>query len=142
MCQDFGFRLDQLKEALIFCDKETEIYPIWLCPARHVVIPGMEHMSIFKKDDVHVDIGIYGYLRQSRNSFWPPLYPLIAFLSRYSKIPGFDRVASQKRIERYAIDKKGYVALYAETQLTRKDFYDMFGFNLNNYDKLRYDNAV
>ncbi len=40
-------------------------------------------------------------------------------------------------MERYAIDQKGYVALYAETQLTRKDFYDMFGFNLRNYDKLR-----
>jgi len=40
-------------------------------------------------------------------------------------------------MEKYAIDQKGYVALYAETQLTRKDFYDMFGFNLNNYDKLR-----
>ena len=55
----------------------------------------------------------------------------------YSKIPGFDRIASQQRMERYAIDQKGYVALYAETQLTRKDFYDMFGFNLRNYDKLR-----
>ena len=62
VCQDFGFRLDQLKDALIFTDAETEIYPIWLCPTRHVVIKGMEHMSIFKKDDVHVDIGIYGFV--------------------------------------------------------------------------------
>ena len=62
VCQDFGFRLDQLKDALIFGDAETEIYPIWLCPTRHVVIKGMEHMSIFKKDDVHVDIGIYGFV--------------------------------------------------------------------------------
>jgi hypothetical protein len=29
VCQDFGFRLDQLKDALIFTDAETEIYPIW-----------------------------------------------------------------------------------------------------------------
>ena len=62
VCQDFGFRLDQLKDALIFGDAETEIYPVWLCPTRHVVIKGMEHMSIFKKDDVHVDIGIYGFV--------------------------------------------------------------------------------
>ncbi len=27
VCQDFGFRLDQLKDALIFADAETEIYP-------------------------------------------------------------------------------------------------------------------
>jgi hypothetical protein len=44
----------------VHVDEETAIYPIWLCPTRHVVIKGMEHMSTFKKDDVHVDIGIYG----------------------------------------------------------------------------------
>ncbi len=56
---------------------------------------------------------------------------------RYSKLKGFDRISCQKRMERYAIQQKGYVALYAETQLTREDFYEMFGFNLKNYDKLR-----
>ena len=63
---------------------------------------------------------------------------LFASLSyRYSKLKGFNRIACQKRMERYAIEQKGYVALYAETQLTREDFYEMFGFNLKNYDKLR-----
>jgi hypothetical protein len=57
---------------------------------------------------------------------------------RYSKIPGFNKIDCQKRMEKYAIDKKGYVALYAETQLTRKDFYDMFGFNLRSVHFLKY----
>ena len=38
---------------------------------------------------------------------------------RDSPIPGFDQVATQRRMERYAIDHKSYVALYAETQVWR-----------------------
>ena len=40
-------------------------------------------------------------------------------------------------MERYAIENDAYAALYAETQLTFEEFYEMFGFNLRNYDKLR-----
>lgn len=62
---------------------------------------------------------------------------MILCLFRICPIPDYDLVASQKRMERYAIDRKSYVALYAETQLTRKDFDEMFEFNLRNYDKMR-----
>ena len=58
-------------------------------------------------------------------------------ISRYSPIPNFDPIASQKRMERHAIDTGNYVALYAETQLTREDFDEMFEFNLRNYVALR-----
>ena len=40
-------------------------------------------------------------------------------------------------MEQYAIDHNSYVALYAETQLTRDDFDRMFEFNLRNYYNLR-----
>jgi len=115
VCQDFGYNLTELKEGLEFVHKENDIYPLWLCPTRHVVPKELQHLSLFRPEDVHVDVGIYGY----------------------SPIKNFDLVASQKRMERYAIDRKSYVALYAETQLTRDDFLEMFEFNLRNYDKVR-----
>ena len=40
-------------------------------------------------------------------------------------------------MERYAIDHEGYVAPYAETQLTFEEFNEMFEFQLRNYHKLR-----
>ena len=58
--QDFGFKLEDLKGALEFIHKECEVYPIWLCPSRHIVPPGLEHLSIFKIEHCHVDIGVYG----------------------------------------------------------------------------------
>ena len=60
VCQDFGYTLDILKECLKFVDEKTKVYPIWLCPTRHIVPKELEHLSIFRKEDVHVDVGIYG----------------------------------------------------------------------------------
>ena len=47
--QDLGFKLEDLKHALEFIHKETEVYPIWLCPTRHLIAPGLEEFSSFKK---------------------------------------------------------------------------------------------
>jgi hypothetical protein len=52
--------MSNLKEALVYIDEQTKVYPIWLCPTRHVIHPGCEEFSMFKKEHVHVDIGIYG----------------------------------------------------------------------------------
>ena len=60
VCQDFGFHLRDLKKALENSHQIYEVYPIWLCPSRHCIKPGLEEYSIFRKEDVHVDIGIYG----------------------------------------------------------------------------------
>ena len=58
--QDFGFHLKDLKKALEYCHEIYEVYPIWLCPTRHCVHEGLEEFSIFRKEDRHVDIGVYG----------------------------------------------------------------------------------
>jgi len=113
--QDFGFKLQDLKGALEIIHKEAEVYPIWLCPSRHIIPPGLEEFSIFKKEDCHVDIGVYGY----------------------SPVKGYDPIESQRRLERYAIDHQGYAAPYAETQLTREEFSEMFGVAQQKYQKLR-----
>lgn len=115
VCQDFGYELEKLQDSLKFVDEQTKVYPIWLCPTRHCVPEGLEYLNLFKREAVHVDVGIYGF----------------------SPIKGFKPEATQKRMERHAIDNGCYVALYAETQLTRSDFDEMFEFNLRNYDKIR-----
>lgn len=115
VCQDFGFKLEDLKHSLAYIHEQTEIYPLWLCPTRHCVHKGMEEFSMFKGDYVHVDIGVYGY----------------------SPIKPYDRIESQRNMERYAINYGAYAAVYAETQLSYDEFYEMFGFNLRHYDKLR-----
>ncbi len=115
VCQDFGFKMETLKKTLEFCHENYEVYPIWLCPTRHVVHEGLEELSIFKREHCHVDIGLYGY----------------------SPIKGYDPIEHQRRMERFAIDHDAYVAPYAETQLTFEEFNEMFAFNMRNYDKMR-----
>ena len=56
---------------------------------------------------------------------------------RYSPIKGYDPKENQRKMERYATDHDGYVAPYAETQLTFEEFNEMFAYSLKIYDKLR-----
>eukprot|EP00095_Tigriopus_kingsejongensis_P006791 maker-scaffold608_size125128-snap-gene-0.16 protein:Tk06791 transcript:maker-scaffold608_size125128-snap-gene-0.16-mRNA-1 annotation:"delta -sterol reductase" len=183
VCQDFGYELSALKASLKFVDEQTKVYPIWLCPTRHCIPEGLEYLSLFKRESVHVDVGIYGF--SPIEGFEPEayfgydlsalkaslkfvdeqtkVYPIwlcptrhcipegLEYLSPFkresvhvdigiygiSPIEGFEPEACQRRMERDAIDNGCYVALYAETQLTRSDFDEMFEFNLRNYDKLR-----
>ena len=58
---------------------------------------------------------------------------------RYSPIKDFDPIATQRRMERFAIDHGAYVAPYAETQLTLEEYYEMFSFNVRIYEKVRKD---
>jgi len=115
VCQDFGYRLDELNEVLPYVDRKTKVYPLWLCPTRHVVPPELKHLAQFDTESVIVDVGIYGY----------------------SPIPGFNYVATQREMERHALDRKDFVALYAETQLTRDDFLERFDMSKDNYDNIR-----
>lgn len=115
MCQDFGIHLKDLKESLRFIHRTAQIYPVWLCPTRHCIHEGLEDLSAFAKEDVHVDVGVYGY----------------------SPIKGYNPIVAQRALERFAIDHNGYVAPYAETQLTREEFNEMFGFGLKTYHRLR-----
>ena len=53
------------------------------------------------------------------------------------EIPNFNKKECQRRLERFVMDRKGFVAMYAETLLTREDLYEMFCFYLANYDEMR-----
>ena len=58
-------------------------------------------------------------------------------MSRYSPIKGYDQAVTQKVLEKHAMDKDCFVALYAETQLTREDFDHMFRFSMKHYETVR-----
>ena len=115
VCQDFGIKLEDLKEMVEIVHKETEVYPLWLCPTRHMIPEGLEDLAFFKREDIHIDVGVYGF----------------------TEVSDYDRVASQRRLERFVIDRDAYVALYAETQLSRADFDEMLRHNLKTYHRLR-----
>eukprot|EP00921_Rhytidocystis_pertsovi_P008969 GHVQ01014524.1.p1 GENE.GHVQ01014524.1~~GHVQ01014524.1.p1 ORF type:complete len:501 (+),score=46.83 GHVQ01014524.1:113-1615(+) len=114
--QDFIFQMRDMKEALRMVDNDAGVYPLWLCPAIHPVPESIQDLVYFDKTAVHVDVGIYGW----------------------AKKPNFDRVGVQRKWERFAIDHKGYVAFYAETQLTKEELLEMM--DLKTYDKVRKDN--
>ena len=42
-------------------------------------------------------------------------------------------------MEKFCADRKGYAALYSETQLTREEFDNMFSSLLGAYEKVRKD---
>uniref|UniRef100_A0A0K2UHG8 Delta(24)-sterol reductase n=1 Tax=Lepeophtheirus salmonis TaxID=72036 RepID=A0A0K2UHG8_LEPSM len=60
ICQDFGFELDNLEDALRFVDEQCKVYPLWICPTRHLIPKHLEDYSQFHKDTIHIDVGIYG----------------------------------------------------------------------------------
>merc|ERR1712062_855938 len=47
--QDFGFKLQDLKVALQYIHEQTEVYPIWLCPTRHVIHKGLENILFLER---------------------------------------------------------------------------------------------
>ena len=65
VCQDFGIRIEDLRPLMEVVDEETKVYPLWLCPTRHVVPEGLESLNFFRKDDLHIDVGVYGYMSKN-----------------------------------------------------------------------------
>ena len=62
---DFVVRLQDVKEVLHTSDTQFKIYPIWLCPIKHVPhkeIDGVCSYNIIKNEETpfYVDVGIYG----------------------------------------------------------------------------------
>ena len=64
---------------------------------------------------------------------------MFIYTARFSPIPNFDPIASQKHMERFAVDHEGFVAMYAETLFTEeehKKMFDNWGWT-DRYQKLR-----
>ena len=58
--QDYGVEISKLHSLLEFAIKETEIFPIWLCPARKLCPKEIEHLSVVPSDTLYFEIGVYG----------------------------------------------------------------------------------
>ena len=60
LCQDFIYDIKDLKHALVYCNEETNVYPVWLCPSKSGVHPDLLYLSKFDEESMGVDVGIYG----------------------------------------------------------------------------------
>ena len=117
--QDYLIPLDKMNHFTSVCNKELNVYPIWICPYK---IIGNDYLGLMskKKSELYVDIGYYGL----------------------SKNKSFEMENSITKIEDLVIDLNGYIMLYAYNKLTKDKLQKMFDFNLytNQRKKLKADN--
>merc|ERR1712223_1340083 len=113
--QDYGIEIKKLQSLVELSIQETEIFPIWLCPARKICPKEIQHLTVCPSDALYFDVGVYGH----------------------SPKKGFHKMTLQRKIEKYLIENQGFVALYGETELNIEEFYKMFEDVQNNYDRLR-----
>ena len=118
--QDALVPIQHLAETVSHFDEIFEAYPVWLCPARLVrkepsgfVGPGANAGDY----EMYVDVGVFAAPR-----------PVLR---------GEDHNAldATRLMERFLIEKRGYQALYAVTQLSKDEFWRMFDCEL--YDRIR-----
>eukprot|EP00794_Sanderia_malayensis_P007853 gene7853-8702_t len=111
--QDMVVPMDQhLNSILEFFHDNLELYPLWLCPVDLKTVPGFVHPK-GDKNELFVDIGAYGTPRSQT----------------------FNGPATISKIEKFVIEHNGFQLLYADSYLSRSDFYKMFDHSL--YNKLR-----
>lgn len=110
--QDMLLPLAKLQECLEFFHEELRMYPLWLCPFKLPNDPGMVHPNT-GKEEMYVDVGTYGE----------------------PKAPGFNCVKTTRAIEKATMELGGFQMLYADSYMSREEFYQMFDHTL--YNKLR-----
>eukprot|EP00850_Spirogloea_muscicola_P014972 SM000111S18795 [mRNA] locus=s111:219051:223451:+ [translate_table: standard] len=135
MCQDLLVPIYKIADALEFCDREYEVYPIWLCPHRLFKTPirgliGPEpdfekhnRQGDTKYAQMWTDIGVY---------YAPG--PVL-------RGEEYDGCAAVDRMEQFLIDSHSFQALYAVTELSERDFWRMFNIQLYASCREKY-NAV
>ena len=114
MDQDFIIPIQSLKTALGIIHRNIDLYPLWFCPAR--LFPPSRYRGMVyprAKDDLFVDVGIYGEPQKK------PYHP----------------EKSHRELEAFVRKVGGYQALYADTYQTKKEFRQMFDHSL--IDQLR-----
>ncbi|CAB3359713.1 Hypothetical predicted protein [Cloeon dipterum] len=109
--QDMLVPITNLKESMQMFNKETKVYPIWLCPFKLPADPGM---LCAPKERMFVDIGIYGVPDPSVN---------------------FKPMETTRKIEEFVQKCEGFQMLYADTYTTKEEFRRMFDHTL--YDRVR-----
>ena len=58
--QDYGIEINKLQTLLELAIEETEIFPIWLCPARNLRPKEIQHLTVCPNGALYFDVGVYG----------------------------------------------------------------------------------
>ncbi|KAK4014273.1 hypothetical protein OUZ56_026805 [Daphnia magna] len=114
--QDMLVPMTTLKDALLCFEKEVKIYPVWLCPFKLPMAPGMLR-SPSGKQEMYVDIGTYGV----------------------PKVNNFHPVETTRRVESFVRSVNGFQMLYADSYMTEAEFHSMFDHTLYNQMRKKYD---
>ncbi|KAE9551454.1 hypothetical protein FO519_005327 [Halicephalobus sp. NKZ332] len=110
--QDMLVPLNKVSEAVNLFEKEISIYPIWLCPFNLPSSPGMVRQRT-GKNMLYVDIGVYGNCT----------------------LENYEPRETTRKLEEFVRKVQGVQMLYADTYMTKSEFWEMFDSSL--YDWLR-----
>uniref|UniRef100_A0A1I8A8N4 Delta(24)-sterol reductase n=1 Tax=Steinernema glaseri TaxID=37863 RepID=A0A1I8A8N4_9BILA len=113
--QDMLIPLSELEDALELFHKEVEIYPIWLCPFNFFPTQSLARQGS-GSSVMYVDVGVYGN----------------------TKVKTYDAEKTTRKLEKYVRSVKGYQMLYADTYMTRSEFYEMFDSTLYDWLRVKY----
>lgn len=105
--------MNTLDASIKVMDKTCGIYPVWLCPMRVPKTGQQSFVEAHGDDDLYVDVGVYGVPTS----------------------PNFKGRETVREIEAFVRECKGFQALYADSYMTREEFWDMF--NPALYTKVR-----
>jgi delta24-sterol reductase len=137
--QDMLVPLPKMSEALDVFEEEYSLYPLWICPYRAYdygsSADGSQHRCFLRKPtmankmdevtgqkyEMYVDLGAYGIPK-----------------AVLEKKP-FDAPARGAAVESYVMSVRGFQMLYADSYLTKKDFYAMFDHSHYGEMKRKFD---
>ncbi|VDM73137.1 unnamed protein product [Strongylus vulgaris] len=105
--------MDHLPEIIEVCNRETEIYPLWLCPYNQPSCPGMIRQRS-GRNVLFVNVGVYGVGKEP------------------SKL-------SIRRLEEAARTANGVKMLHGGTQMSRSEFWQMFDSSLYEWLRVKYN---
>jgi len=112
---DIGVPLSNLGEALNLVDKMTKTYPLWICPSKDNYHPDKLFSTRKKelcKDDMIIDIGIYGI-----------------------KNTTIDSKTINKKFERFSFENGVFKGFFSTCYFDYDDFWKHF--DKEKYDKIR-----
>ncbi|TMS33160.1 hypothetical protein L596_000930 [Steinernema carpocapsae] len=113
--QDMLIPLSELEDAIELFHREVEIYPIWLCPFNFFPTQSLAHQRS-GSSIMYVDVGVYGNTR----------------------VKSYDPEKTTRRLEEYVRSVKGFQMLYADTYMTRSEFFEMFDSTLYDWLRVKY----
>ena len=135
--QDMLVPISEMGKSLDVFEDQYGLYPLWICPYRaydYGAANGETHRCFLRKPnadsedpktgeryEMYVDLGAYGIPRSVLN-----------------KEP-FDAVASGRAVESFVVSVRGFQMLYADTYMTKDEFYHMFDHEHYFKMKAKYD---